>query len=235
MLELRNISAGYGKKQVLFNISLEIKKHEFVLLVGSNGSGKSTLLRRIYSLVKGFDNETGEIFFKGSDITNRPAYEMTGTGIAYIPQKNNYYEAMTVDENLDIAGLMIKNRKERKQRKEEVLECFELLKPLLKRSAAKLSGGERQLMVLVCAMQNKPEMLLLDEPFTGLAGRNIELVKEQLAAIHKRGVTMLMVEHRIKETLPLADKVYGLKLGTISEVPIVQHEFDEQLFSKILI
>jgi branched-chain amino acid transport system ATP-binding protein len=236
MLELKNISTGYGKKQILFEVSCEIKAGEIALLIGSNGSGKSTLLKRIYGLMPKFEGSNGEIFLNGENITSAPVHQLIEKGLIYIPQKNNCYENMTVAENLEVSSLAISNVALRKERKEEALENFALLKPLLQHTPSKLSGGEKQILVLAMAILHKPKMLLIDEPFTGLAGKNISLVKDKLQSLNQQQqITIIMVEHRIAEALPLAHKLLGLKLGRISELPMKNLKFDDNIISQILI
>lgn len=235
MLEVNNISTGYGKKQVLFDVSFSIQKGEAVLLIGSNGSGKSTLLKRVYGLLPKFIGTEGSIQLNRQDITTTRAHDMIKRGLLYIPQKNNCYENMTVQENLEISALTITNRAERRQRIDATLEGFAVLQPLLKLYAAKLSGGERQLMVLAMAMQHQPDMLLIDEPFAALSGRNIDLVKEKISDIKSRGITLLIVEHRIREAIPLTDRVYGLKLGRMHELKQTDNIYEDKIFSDILI
>lgn len=235
MLEVQHISTGYGKKQVLFDVSLSVRKGESVLLIGSNGSGKSTLLKRIYGLLPKFSGATGTASFNGQDLTNTPSHNMVKTGLIYIPQKDNCYETMTVQENLEISALAINNTTERRQRIAQTIEAFPVLKSLLKLNAAKLSGGEKQLMVLAMAMQHEPAMLLLDEPFAALSGRNIELVKEKIKEIKSKGISLLIVEHRIREALPLIDRIYGLKLGRMHEVEQTNNIYEDKIFSDILI
>ena len=172
MLKVENISTGYYKKQVLFDVSFEVKKGEIVLLIGSNGSGKSTLLKAIYRMLPLWNN--GQIFFDGE------------------------------------------NKKYLKQRIENSLSIFTTLIPLLNRTPMNLSGGERQLLTLAMAVLHQPKIILYDEPFTGLSPQNITFIAENLKALNEEnGVTLLIVEHRVKECFRIADRVIGLKLGMI--------------------
>lgn len=219
MLKVENISTGYGKKQVLFDVSFEVQQYEIVLLAGSNGSGKSTLLKAIYGILPQWNN--GKILFDGEDITGKPTTALLKKGLLYISQKNNLFEDLSVKENLEMAGLTL-NQKLLRQRIEKALSIFTALVPHLNRTPMKLSGGERQLLTLAMAMMHQPKMILIDEPFNGLSPQNINFVTKSLKALNENsGITLLIVEHRVKESSKIANKVIGLKLGKVfSEMPV---------------
>lgn len=213
MLKVENLSTGYGKKQVLFDVSLEVSKGDIVLLAGSNGSGKSTLLKAIFGMLPQWDN--GQIWFDGENITGKPTAALLKKGLLYIPQKNNLFEELTVKENLEMAGLMLDKQVLRKGM-EEGLSVFKTLEQNLKRTPMTLSGGERQLLTLAMAALHQPKMILVDEPFTGLSPQNIEFIAENLKGLHERiGITLMIVEHRIQECLIIANQVIGMKLGKV--------------------
>ncbi|OGS71860.1 MAG: hypothetical protein A3F91_02155 [Flavobacteria bacterium RIFCSPLOWO2_12_FULL_35_11] len=219
MLKVENISTGYGKKQVLFDVSFEVSKGEIVLLAGSNGSGKSTLLKAIYGILplwnSPLERGKGCVIFDGENITGKPTSALLKRGLLYISQKNNLFEDLTVKENLEIAGLTLA-RKILQERIENALSIFTALVPHLNRTPMKLSGGERQLLTLAMATLHQPKMILVDEPFTGLSPQNITLVAENLKALNEgSGITLLIVEHRVKECLGIANRVIGLKLGRV--------------------
>ena len=213
MLKVENLSPGYGKKQVLFNVSLEVNKGDIVLLAGSNGSGKSTLLRAIYGMLPQWDN--GKVVFDGENITGKPTAALLKKGLLYIPQKNNLFEELTVKENLEMAGLTL-DKKLLREGIDEALSVFKTLEPNLKRTPMTLSGGERQLLTLAMATLHQPKMILVDEPFTGLSPKNIDFIAENLKGLHELlGVTLMIVEHRVKECLEIANRVIGMKLGKV--------------------
>ena len=215
MLKVENLSTGYGKKQVLFDVSFEVKQGEIVLVIGSNGSGKSTVLKAIYGLMHEFNGSTGKIFFDNEEITNVKTSELIKKGLIYIPQKNNLFEDLTVKENLEISGITI-DHKILIQKIEKTLGLFTSLIPLLKRTPMKLSGGERQLLTLAMATLHQPKMIMIDEPFAGLSPQNIEFISDNLKKLNgKNGITLIIVEHRIKECVQIANKVIGLKLGKL--------------------
>ena len=230
MLKVENLSTGYGKKQVLFNVSLEVNKGDIVLLAGSNGSGKSTLLKAIYSMLPQWDN--GQIWFDGENITGKPTAALLKKGLLYIPQKNNLFEELTVKENLEMAGLTL-DKKVLRRGIVEALSIFKTLEPNLKQTPMTLSGGERQLLTLAMATLHQPKMILIDEPFTGLSPQNIDFIAENLKRLNETlGITLVIVEHRVKECLEIANSVIGMKLGDvftrikiIPNIFIYEHDF----------
>jgi branched-chain amino acid transport system ATP-binding protein len=222
MLELNNISTGYGKKQILFDVSLSVKQGEIVLLIGSNGSGKSTVLKTIYGLVSAW---SGNITYQNQDINNASTSSLLKQGIMYVPQKNNCFDELTVKENLEVCGLILP-KSVFKQRYEKVLDIFSSLRPILASKPTFLSGGERQQLILACAMLHEPKLLLLDEPLTGLSPKNLSKVQGILKMLNeKKGITMLIVEHHTKECLSIANKVYGLKLGKVVIENVIDKSF----------
>lgn len=211
MLRAEGISTGYGKKQVLFDVSLEVKQGEIVLLAGSNGSGKSTLLKTIYGMLPQWSK--GQIFFDGENITGKPTATLLKKGLLYIPQKNNLFEDLTVKENLEMAGLTLGSNT-LKQRTEQTLSIFTSLTQLLQQTPMKLSGGERQLLTLAMATLHLPKMILIDEPFNGLSPQNLTFVSENLRVLNEEAnITLLIVEHRVKEVVTISKRVISLKLG----------------------
>ncbi|MBL7884282.1 MAG: ATP-binding cassette domain-containing protein, partial [Bacteroidia bacterium] len=180
---------------------------------GSNGSGKSTLLKAIYGMLPEWSN--GQKFFNGENITGQPTSKLLKKGLLYIPQKNNLFETLTVKENLEMAGLTI-NQRILNQRIENVLSIFTTLVPLLHRTPMKLSGGERQMLSLGMASLHEPRMILVDEPLTGLSAKNITNILHNLKNLNEQnGVTLIIVEHRIKDVIKISNKVLSLKLGKV--------------------
>ena len=167
MLKINNISSGYGKKQVLFDVSMTVEPGEVVLLTGGNGSGKSTLLKCIYNLLPLW---AGSIEFEGQVTGNKKPSDLIHNGIVYIPQKDFYFENLTVLENLQISGNMLPKQ----QLKERIDEIFELtgLSKFKKRKPFDLSGGERKILAFGMGLIHKPKLLLFDEPFAGVDARN---------------------------------------------------------------
>lgn len=214
LLEVRNINTGYGKKQVLFNVSLDVEEGETVLLVGSNGSGKSTLFKAIYGVIPIWNGgEPAKVLLDGVDVTNVKSHNLIKSGIMYVPQTNEFFEDMTVEENLRMALIHLNDKKEAKNRVAEMFPQITALESKKNQLASKLSGGERKLLSLGMVLVNRPRIVLYDEPLAGLSGNNIVAVSAWLERMKLNGTTLVLIEHRIKELLKIADKVVGLKLG----------------------
>jgi len=238
MLEVKNISSGYGKKQVLFDVSFTVGDNEIVLLTGGNGSGKSTVLRCIYGLLPLWHlqlktqhltlnthnsqlstqnlalktHNYGSMTFDGTDLTKFRTSEMVKQGIVYIPQKNNYFESLTVHENLIVSGSTYSNDVI-KQREQDVYRLPKLYE-YRNRTPFNLSGGERQLLALGNALMHKPKLILFDEPFAGLDEANTKIMIDELLKLKQQKIAMLIVEH--KQTFnTFADKELKMYLGKL--------------------
>ncbi|MEA4851502.1 MAG: ATP-binding cassette domain-containing protein [Paludibacter sp.] len=213
VLSINNLSTGYDKKQVLFDVSLDINEGTTVLLVGSNGSGKSTLLKAIAGLLPLWN---GEIHFQNEciqSVDKKSNETLIKKGLVYIPQKNGLFADMTVIENLKMSLLHLKDKRESESRITKLMEQMPLLKAKYKQTADRLSGGEAKLLSLAMAMVNRPKLLLFDEPLAGLSENNINLVFEYIEQLKQKGITLVLVEHKVKELFSYADAIIGLKLG----------------------
>lgn len=220
LLSVKNINTGYGKKQVLFNVNLEVEDGQTVLLIGSNGSGKSTLFKAIYGILPLWKNEEGsigKIRYIGDDLIGIESHSLINRNIMYIPQQNELFEDMTVEQNLRVAVLYKNSKAVNKEQLNEVYDELNILKEKRKQIAFKLSGGERKLLTMGMVLMNQPKLLLYDEPLAGLSGNNVKIVLDWLLRLKERGTTLVIIEHRIKELMGLADKFVGLKLGRKSE------------------
>jgi branched-chain amino acid transport system ATP-binding protein len=211
MLEVKNISTGYDKKQVLFDVSFKVSDNEVVLLTGGNGSGKSTVLKCIYGLLPIWDVE-GKIIFDGKDISKLATSEMVREGIVYIPQKNNYFESLTVTENLSVSGSAYSN-KVIKLRKQEVFKLPNLYNNK-NRTPFNLSGGERQFLALGNALMHNPRLILFDEPFAGLDDSNTKIMFNELLKLKNQKISMLIIEHK-KKINSYSDKELKIYFGKL--------------------
>lgn len=211
MLEVKSISSGYGKKQVLYDVSLQVNMSEVVLLTGGNGSGKSTLLKCIYNLLPCW---SGEIFFEGEKINGFKPSDLIRIGIVYIPQKDFYFENLTVDENLQISGHTLQ-KAELNERITAVYEFTGLTK-FKKRKPFDLSGGERKILAFGMGLIHKPKLLLFDEPFAGIDTKNtftlLRLFKE---TIIKPDNGVIIVEHK-DDARQLFTRKIKMNLGIIN-------------------
>ena len=217
LLKITNASTGYGNKQVLFDVSLDVEKGDAVLLIGSNGSGKSTLLKLVYGLM---DIWQGTVEYNGkllhSTSMKTPTHRLIDKGIQYVPQKNELFDDASVMENLQYSLLHLNNRKESLRRIDEVMTQIPILKDRRKQLAGRLSGGERKMLSLGMVLVNRPTVLLYDEPLAGLSEDNIPRMIEMLGKIRDAGTTMVVVEHHVSDMMRFADKTYGMSLGRMS-------------------
>jgi len=213
MLKVEHITTGYGKKQVLTDVSFDVDKGEIVLLVGGNGSGKSTVLKTIYGLLKTWTPE-GKIIFDGEDITALPTASMLRKGIAYMPQKKNVFDDFTVEENL-LTSASIYTTTEAKERVKKVYEMLPLLKKLRKRTPFNLSGGEKQILAFGNMLVHTPKLVLLDEPFAGVDTANSETLLRCIADLKNENITFIIVEHKKYIIENQIDKIIELELGMI--------------------
>ena len=233
MLKIENLNTGYDKKQILFDVSFEVKQGDIALLIGSNGSGKSTLLKTIFGLNKTW---SGNINYCDQNITNTSSSTLLKKGLLYTPQKNNVFEQLTVKENIEISGLALGSKILFKERCNILFEKFPILIPFSEKYPMKMSGGERQQLVMAMAMLHQPKLLLLDEPFAGLSPKAIIDIAIKIKQINiENKTTIIMVEHRIREALPLVNQVIGLKLGNIVENNTEISTFALNLINNILI
>lgn len=212
MLEISGLNAGYGKFQILYDVSIKCEKGEIVGIVGPNGSGKTTLLNSIFGLTDIF---SGSIRFNGEELVGRPPHKIAERGLAYLMQMFNIFPSMTVKENLEIAAKS--SRKEEVERDiDEVLEVFPAIKPFLNRRAGTLSGGQRQMLAMSMALLRKPEVMLLDEPTSGLSPLYASRVASKVQEINKRfGIGIVLVEQNIMKVIKILQKIYLLVSGRV--------------------
>ncbi len=207
MLEVRNIDAGYGRVQVLRDLSISVRAGEILCLLGRNGAGKTTLMKAIMGLVR---RQAGEILFDGQRIDDLPAWQVPKLGIGYIPQGRRLFSDMTVGENLQM-GLMARGRG--RDVEQRVLDIFPRLRDRLNQRAATLSGGEQQMLATARALCLEPKLLLLDEPTEGLQPSMIALIREAVVRLRDQGVAIVLVEQRVEAVLEIADRVAFVENG----------------------
>jgi len=207
ILSVENVVSGYGSMEVLHGLSLEVEEGKIVTLLGPNGSGKTTVLRTIFGVVT---PKQGKVYLKGEDITGIQPEKVARTGMCYVPQEENIFPLLTVQENLEM-GAFIRNDDFR-PRMEEVFELFPDLTDRRKSRAGDLSGGMRQMLAIGRALMLNPTVLLLDEPSTGLAPFLVEQIFEKIETLNKQGVTVFLVEQNA-QALNCADHAYILEGG----------------------
>jgi branched-chain amino acid transport system ATP-binding protein len=216
MLNVEHITTGYGKKQILTDVSFSVEKGDIVLLTGGNGSGKSTVLKTVYGLLKPWTPE-GKIIFEEHDITALPVSEMIQRGIVYMPQKKNVFEEFTAEENL-LASATVYSKAEAKERIQKVYEILPVLEKMRKRTPFNMSGGEKQLLAFGNVLIHTPKLILLDEPFAGVDAGNSEILRNCIAHLNGEGVTFIIVEHKRQLIEDFVNKVIEMELGTIREL-----------------
>ena len=212
MLEVENLSAAYGLIQILWDVSFKIKEKEVVSIIGPNGAGKTTLVKTIMGLLPA---KNGTIRFKGENIEKLPTYEIVKNGVTLIPEGREIFPKMTVEENMLLGAYTIKDKNAVKESKERIYQIFPVLKKKEKALAQTLSGGEQQMLVICRSLMSNPELLILDEPSLGLAPIIVGKVLDTLRKINEEGVTVLLVEQNIRDSLNIADRGYVLEEGKI--------------------
>jgi len=211
-ITVKQLSAGYGKMEILHNLDLFVSKAQSLCLIGPNGAGKSTILHSIYGFTNIF---SGNIEIEGKDITNlTPAEKLKSVGIAYILQDNSVFPDMTVEENLLMGGFIKDKSEESYEEAEKIFEKYDRLRKRRNQPAKVLSGGERRLLEISRALVMKPSVLLVDEPSIGLEPKYIDMVFEILGDLqNKEKKTIILVEQNAKKGLEFADIGYVLVSG----------------------
>jgi ABC-type branched-subunit amino acid transport system ATPase component len=207
ILQVEGIKSGYGSMEVLHEVSVEVEEGKIVTLLGPNGSGKTTLLRTIFGIVKPRD---GAITFKGEDITGLAPEKTVLKGLSYVPQEENIFPSLSVQENLEMGAFT--RTDDWGSRVEEIYALFPDITDRRYSRAGELSGGMRQMLAIGRALMLNPEALLLDEPSTGLAPFLVDQIFERIQELNRQGVTIFLVEQNA-QALKCADKAYILEGG----------------------
>ena len=211
MLHIKNLTAGYGKVNVLHGISLDVNERECVALIGANGAGKSTTLRCICGL-----NEvrSGSIEFLGERLDGMSGHAIVRKGITMCPEGRQVFAEMSVVANLEM-GAHIRNDNEQQSDVEKMLDLFPVLRQRAKQRAGTLSGGEQEMLAIARALMARPKLCIFDEPSLGLAPKIVEEVEQILARIKAMGTTIVLVEQNAAMALRLADRAYVLEAGEV--------------------
>jgi ABC-type branched-subunit amino acid transport system ATPase component len=209
ILEAKNITAGYTTEvNILYEVDIRLKPGQIVSVIGPNGAGKSTLLKTIFGILKPIN---GKISLKEEDITGLKPDKVAKKGISYVPQVNNVFPSLTIQENLEM-GAFIRDD-DYSERLNEIYELFPVLGERKKQKAGQLSGGQRQMVAMGRALMVDPQVLLLDEPSAGLSPKLVDMIFEKIVDINKTGVSMIIVEQNAREALKMADHGNVLAMG----------------------
>jgi len=225
ILSVRGIDSFYGDLQVLRNVSMDVEEKTITSVLGSNGAGKTTLLNSIVGLVK---VKAGTILFQGERIDHLRPYQIAAIGISMVPEGRRLFPEMTVLENLQLGAYSKKPRKHLVQNLSWAFDIFPTLKNRLGQIAGTLSGGEQQMLAIGRALMAMPRVLILDEPSLGLMPILTEAIFQVLTQIKTQGVTVLLIEQNVGETLAIADRYYVLETGQITHTGLceefIRHE-----------
>ena len=212
MLEVRNVTAGYGAFTALWDVGLRVDQGEAVAVVGPNGAGKTTLLRVISGVIR---PRSGELVFEGASLTGHPPHDVVAHGIAHVPEGRRLFPALTVAENLKMGAFLPSARTRFRENLEKVYALFPVLKEREKQRAGSLSGGEQQMLAIGRALMSQPKLILFDEPSMGLAPVMVLRLFDLIRRVRQEGYTILVVEQNVRQVLKLVDRAYLLEVGRI--------------------
>jgi ABC-type branched-subunit amino acid transport system ATPase component len=208
VLKVEGVVAGYSREvDILNGVSIRVAEGEIVTVVGPNGAGKSTLIKTIFGLLHA---RAGQIKLRGTSIAGRKPHDITRLGLSYVPQVDNVFPTLTVEENLEMGVLSSSNKRSQITR---MYQLFPRLGERTSQQAGTMSGGERQMVAMARALMPDPQVLLLDEPSAGLAPAFVEAIFEKVEEVNKAGVTIVMVEQNARRALAMSNRGYVLDLG----------------------
>ncbi len=208
LLTIEGLTTGYGEMEVLRDVSLQVEQGSIVSIIGPNGAGKSTAMKAAFGLLTPWK---GSIRLEGREIGGLSSDKIVRSGMCYVPQTDNVFPSLTVEENLEMGAFVLSGPID--ARKERVFELFPRLRERRRQRAGKMSGGERQMVAMGRALMLDPTLLLLDEPSAGLAPLLVDMIFEKIRDVNAAGVSVLMVEQNAKKSLELADHAYVLVNG----------------------
>jgi branched-chain amino acid transport system ATP-binding protein len=212
MLKVSGIDVFYGDLQVLWDVSFEVREKEILVLVGANGAGKSTTLKTISGLLK---PRKGSIEFDGVRLDQLSPDKVIGQGVVHVPEARRLFREMSVEENLIMGSLSPEAKKKRTQTMEWVYELFPRMKERRKQAAGTMSGGEQQMCAIGRGLMALPKILMFDEPSLGLSPILVQEVFQIAKRINKEGVTVMLVEQNVRQTLAMCDRAYVLENGRV--------------------
>jgi branched-chain amino acid transport system ATP-binding protein len=212
LLSVRGISAQYGQARVLNDVEFNVEEGEIVSVVGANGAGKSTLVRVISGMLR---PTTGQVAFRGENITSRPAHEIVLLGVVHVPEGRRLFREMTVLENLMLGSTHLAARRHRREGLEQVFALFPILRERQVQRASTLSGGEQQMLAIARGLMSMPRLLILDEPSLGLAPRVVTEILNVIRMLNEKGLTVLLIEQNVRHSLAISDHGIVLENGRV--------------------
>ena len=212
MLKIEKLNFAYGDLKVLWDVDLEVNQGEIVTVVGANGAGKSTTLKNISRLVK---PTSGTITFEGQDMSRMAPHHVVEAGLVQVPEGRRIFPEMTVMENLRMGSYVKATRPAREKNIEWVFELFPRLKEREKQLGGTMSGGEQQMLAIARGLMANPKVLLLDEPSLGLSPLLVKNIFDIITGINKEGVTILLVEQNVYQSLRIAHRAYVMETGRV--------------------
>jgi len=213
LLEVKDLWVHYGRAEAIKGISMEVEEGSIVTLIGANGAGKTTTLRAVSGLKW---PTSGEIWYQSQRIDRLASYEIVRRGITHVPEGRQLFYTLSVVQNLEMGGFLLRRRSDFKKNLESMLEHFPNLRERIKNRATDLSGGEQQMVAVARALMSNPRVVLMDEPSLGLSPLMVSEVGEIIRQINKMGVTIVLVEQNARMALRLANTAYVLEVGTIA-------------------
>ncbi|MEE8386590.1 MAG: ABC transporter ATP-binding protein [Dehalococcoidia bacterium] len=208
VLHASDVVAGYGEVEILHGVSITVQEGEMVAVIGPNGAGKSTLLKAIFGLIP---TRQGSVLLNGAEVTNQPPDRVVLRGMSYVPQTENVFPSLTVNENLEMGAFV--RRDGLRERLDRAYALFPDLATRRGEHAGRLSGGQRQMLALARALMLNPQVLLLDEPSASLSPKMVESVFERICEVNRNGTAILLVEQNAREALSLSNRGYVLAMG----------------------
>jgi branched-chain amino acid transport system ATP-binding protein len=213
MLRVENLDVFYGDVQALNGVSLDIEEGAIVAIVGANGAGKTTLIRALAGMQR---RMRGQITYRGTDISGWPSYRVCDLGIGQVAEGRQVFPTLTVAENLDVGAMLPRARAGRVKNKDRVLSLFPVLAERARQAAGTLSGGEQQMLAIGRCLMGAPELIMFDEPSLGLAPAIIHDVLNTIRELNRDGITCLLVEQNVAQSLKLASRAYVLENGRVT-------------------
>jgi branched-chain amino acid transport system ATP-binding protein len=213
LLVVEGLEVTYGETQILWGVSFTVTEGSITALVGSNGAGKTTTLRTVAGLVA---PRRGRIEFAGGAIAGRPSREVVAAGVSIVPEGGRIFPAMTVRENLQMGAYTPRARARASATMADVFALFPILRERLDAAAGTLSGGERQMLAIARGLMSQPRLLMLDEPSLGLAPTVVLRLYDVIRELHRRGITILLVEQNVQHAIELAERTFVLEAGRVA-------------------